>query len=104
MNETEYHRLADIALGKLYDILEEADANGSLDAEYQDGIVTIGLPSNKQYIISKHVMSRELWLSSPLSGGLHFSYDGEWKLPDGRTLADILCAELKMLAGIEVYS
>jgi len=98
MNETDYHRLADRCLNELFTQLDKADQSGALDAEYQNGVITLTLPSGKQYIISKHTASRQIWLSSPVSGGLHFSYkEGEWQLPDGRTLSSVLSQELPLL-------
>jgi len=94
MNETEFHALADATLTTLCDILEEADAEGLLDVECTGGILTIVRPDKKQWIVSKHAPSRQLWLASPISGGLHFSHDGEWKLPDGRELRSLLSQEL----------
>ena|SRR5581483_9144559 len=103
MNETDYHRFADAAINNLYDTLEKADESGSLDVEYQDGIMTVRLPSGQHYIINKHAVSREIWLSSPVSGGLHFGYkDAEWKLPDGRTLENVLLVELDAVVDIEL--
>ena len=83
MNETEFHHLAHIQLSTVFDILEDADRQGLLDVEYEGGIMTIGLPDGRQCVLSKHVPSCELWLSSPVSGGLHFSYDAAagWHLP-----------------------
>lgn len=100
MNESEFHRLSDDMLTRLYDALEAADESGALEAECASGVLTLQLPSGEQYIVSKHTASRQIWLSSPLSGGLHFSYDGAWKLQDGRTLEEILTAELATF-GIE---
>jgi len=103
MNETEFHLLADTTLGAMYDTLEEADADGLLEVEYQGGIITIALPDGKQFIVSKHTASRQIWLSSPMSGGLHFSSaDGNWKLADGRTLGAVLAEELQRIATIHV--
>ena len=96
MNETEFHRLADNMLNTMFDALEEADEKGALDVEYQDGIMTIRLPGGKQYIVSKHAPSQQIWLSSPLSGGLHFSYDAAtWALPTGARLSGVLAEEFK---------
>lgn len=65
--------------------------------------MTIDLPSGKQLLISKHGVTKQLWLSSPVSGGLHFSFKDEaWSLADGRTLTQVLSQELKNLAGIDV--
>ena len=103
MNETDYHRFADMALSRLHDLLEQADENGSLDLEYQDGVMTVRLPSGQHYIINKHAVSREIWLSSPMSGGLHFRYhEGEWKIPDGRTLEQVLLAEIGNTVDLEL--
>lgn len=100
MNETEYHLLADAELDTLLEPLEEADGQALLEVEYQDGVMTIQLPSGQQFILSKHVASRQLWLSSPLSGGLHFSCDAasrQWKLSDGRSLPEMLAHDLQTL-------
>jgi len=103
MNETEFQLLVDAALNTLSGALEEMDQKGTLDVEFQDGVMTITMPAGKQFIVSKHTASRQIWLSSPLSGGLHFGYHNhEWRLPDGRTLSGVLSRELKTLAEIEV--
>ena len=103
MDENLFHRLADASLGHLVDALERADADGALDVEYQNGVLTIDLPSGKQLLVSKHAPSKQVWLSSPLSGGLHFSFTNEqWCLADGRALYAILAQELHTLAAIEV--
>jgi len=103
MNESDFHVIANATLGVMFETLERADAAGEIDVEFQDGVMTIELEDGRQLIVSKHTPSRQLWLSSPVSGGLHFSSDAaEWKLADGRTLAGILSAELRSLANIEV--
>lgn len=103
MNETQFHLAADAMLGALYDTLEEADAEGRLDVEYQGGIITLTLSSNKQIVVSKHTASRQIWLSSPVSGGLHFSHEGgRWSLADGRTLPAVLADEIRQIAHIEM--
>ena len=107
MNETEFHKLADNMLEHMSNALEQADEQGALDVEYQVGIVTIELPDGKQFIVSKHAPSRQIWLSSPMSGGLHFGYNQAdsnqgWCLPDGRALSGVLSQELQSLSGIEV--
>jgi iron donor protein CyaY len=97
--------MAEKTLRAFADILDKFDESGDLEIDYQDGIITITLNSGKQFIVNRHAPSQQIWLSSPISGGLHFSYDDiekKWKLADGRTLDDILSNELKKLAGIEV--
>lgn len=103
MNETEYHRKSEDSLNRIQNVLEEADQRGELELEYQGGILSIELPSGKQLLLSKHTASRQIWLSSPVSGGLHFSFmNDDWVLADGRTLSQVLSHELKTMAGMEV--
>ena len=105
MQETHYHQLADTWLAHAQDALEEADAKGVLDIDYAHGSLTITLENGKVLLVSKHTPSRQLWLSSPISGGLHFSYDekkAEWVLADGCVLAELLAKELQALSGVVV--
>jgi len=103
MDEASYHRISEETLNHFADVLEEADANGDLDVEYQDGILTLILESGKQLLVSKHGVTKQLWLSSPVSGGLHFAWNGSaWSLADKRILQDVLANELKQLAKIDV--
>lgn len=103
MDETHYQRISEECINSIVDVLEEADARGQLDAEYQDGVLTVGFPSGQQLLVSKHTASRQVWLSSPVSGGLHFSYNGTvWCLADGRMLTQVLSQELKQLANVDV--
>lgn len=103
MNDTDYHRISEEMLNKISEALEPYDKDGALEVELQGGILSIDLPSGKQLLLSKHLASKQLWLSSPLSGGLHFSCSGKaWLLEGGRTLPQVLSQELKSLAGINV--
>lgn len=105
MSVYDFHALADAELNRWVDALEEADANGQLELELQGGILTLVLPAGKTLLLSKHAVSEQLWLSSPLSGGLHFGRDTvhqAWRLPDGRSLEEVLRTELAQLAGVVV--
>ena len=95
-SETEFHQRADSTLEQLESMLEVA-----LDAELMGGILTIELPSGRQYLISKHGASGEIWVSSPASGGLRFGWrGGVWALPDGRELFELVTSEIESLAGV----
>ena len=60
------------------------------------GVLTLILPGNKTIVVSKHSPSKQIWLSSPLSGGTHFSHDENgWVLADGRELVSLLKHELR---------
>ena len=98
-----YHQLADRIFNQLEAALEEADAEGCLELEIAGNVMTIALSHGKTFVVSKHEPSQQIWLSSPRSGGLHFSYRNDaWQLEDGRELTALLRTELKELAGIDV--
>lgn len=102
--ETEFHRYADATLSALFDQLESAYESGSLeDLELQDGVLTITTEGGKIFVVSKHAASGQIWLASPLTGGLHFSYEdssGEWILADGTLLTARLTQELMQAGGL----
>lgn len=103
MNDTDYHRISEEMLNVISDILEPYDHDGVVEVELRDDSLTIEMLSGKQLLLSKHGVTKQLWLSSPISGGLHFAYQGgRWVLADGRALAEVLSQELKQLAAIDV--
>jgi iron donor protein CyaY len=105
-DELHFHAYADATLQHVYDQLEQAYDDGTLeDLDLEEGLLSIVTASEKTFILSKHGPSRQLWLASPLSGGLHFDFSShtqEWQLPDGRLLKDILAADLKQSAALQV--
>jgi frataxin len=97
MNESAFHILADQWLAMAEDVLEGVE---TLDVEYQHGVLTVVLPSGPTFVVNKHAPMKQLWLSSPISGGLHFSYNdrfGKWTLADGNELGDMLRGDLAKL-------
>jgi frataxin len=96
--------LADATLNRLADMAEALDEDGTLEVELLNGILIIELPSGKQFVVNKHGPSQQIWLSSPLSGGLHFDYDNDnqaWVIKDGTRLDTLLKAEVETLLGEE---
>lgn len=97
MDNTEFHTQADATLDALFAALETKDAQGAMEVEYADGVITVELPDGKTYIINKHSAMQQIWMSSPISGGVHFRYEGgDWVLPDGRKLIQMVSQELKV--------
>jgi len=98
MDETRFHAIADATLAHCFDQLEDAFEAGEIEElELQGGILTIVTGTGRTFLVSKHSPSRQLWLASPVSGGLHFSFVEQeqcWRLPDGSNLYDLLRAEL----------
>lgn len=104
LSETSFMMVAEATLNRLVDMIELCDEDGQLDIELESGILTVALPSGKQFLINRHKPSMQLWLSSPLSGGLHFDYNEvtkAWELKDGRRLDTLLRAELETMLAEE---
>ena len=104
LNEYEFHDAADDWLDRCFEMLESQDAEAALDIDLDNGVMNIVIDDENTFVISKHAPSSQLWLSSPLSGGLHFDAESEgerWVLDDGRELAVILSEELSQLTHTE---
>lgn len=108
LDQTHFHAYADATLLHLHDQLEQAFDDGDLeDLDYDEGagILSIVTPDGHTFIASKHAPSGQLWLASPISGGLHFDFDDDtrrWVLDDGRTINGVLADNLRETAGLQV--
>ena len=91
-----FHSRADATLNHWLEALDKAYEHGDIeDIELQQGVLTIRTATGRSFIVSKHGPSQQLWLASPLSGGLHFTHTGtQWQLADGRDFATVLTADL----------
>ncbi len=104
MDESDFHEAADTWLDQLFELLESEDAEAKLDIDLEEGVMEIAVDEDHTFVLSKHAPSVQLWLSSPLSGGLHFDpvdEGSDWTLNDGRRLSIVLSEELKHLTGEE---
>jgi frataxin len=100
LNEYEFQDVADEWLDRCFEAIESQDAEAALDIDLENGVMTIIVDEDNTFIVSKHAPSSQIWLSSPISGGLHFDAedDGEsWVLDDGRSITTILAEELSQL-------
>lgn len=105
MNSSSYAARSKECLEIVMEKLEAADESGVLEAELAGGILTIECENGKKLVISCHAPSEQIWLASPVSGGLHFAgADGftHWQLPDGRELYAVLRAEIRQLSGLDI--
>ena len=76
MLEKDFLELSEKELINLADAIENNDRNSIFDVEYVDGILTINVfGKNQQYVINKHLASKKIWFSSPISGANYFAYD-----------------------------
>jgi iron donor protein CyaY len=104
MNETAFQSLAAATLAQLSQALEPAYETGALDdLVLKDGVLTITTGNARVFVVSKHSPTQQIWLASPLSGGLHFTYAEQsqtFQLSNGRTLHEALRHDLTQ-CGIE---
>jgi frataxin len=84
----------------------EAALGDDAEVELRGGILTVELEDGRQYVINKHAPSRQIWLSSPVSGAAHFAHDlasGAWRSTRGGAgLTDLLATELAAIAGHDI--
>jgi len=105
LSETAFITIVDATLARLAGMVEAMDSEDVLEVEQTSGMLTIEMPSGKQFVLNRQIPTRQIWLSSPLSGGLRFDYDEDeklWKLPDSRRLDTLLKADLETLLEDEV--
>jgi len=104
MTETEFCRAAADTLRLLAERLEPLDNQGLIDVDSHDDVLTVELNDGRQFVVNRHAPTQEIWLSSPFSGGLHFSSgtSGQWILKDGRTLAGIFSDDIFKATGARV--
>ncbi|MGE5516728.1 MAG: iron donor protein CyaY [Bacteroidota bacterium] len=104
LDDGRFATLADEVLDHLSDAIDDA-LGDEIDVDLQGGILTLALSGGGQYIINKHAPNREIWLSSPVSGAVHFAYaDGRWvsTRDPALVLQEVLAAELKAKYGVSV--
>lgn len=100
MDERSFETAATSLLARFFETFEN-ELQGDVDVDLQDGILTIELTDGRQFIVNKHAPSREIWLSSPVSGAHHFAWrDGAWRSTRTiETLAERLIADLGVTVG-----
>lgn len=95
---TAFHSLADRWLQHILDIVEDADTNAVVDADIGESGLTLVFPGGKTYLVTKHAINEELWVASPLCGGVHFQQvAGEWRARNGQELCALLTLEFSAL-------
>jgi len=101
----DFEARADALMDGFMEIIDEA-LGDVLDIDLESGILTIELDTGGQYVINKHAPTRQIWMSSPISGATHFDFmeaTGDWVNSRGaRKLTDILADELAKVTGKDV--
>ena len=95
---TDFQKTSSLALTQLADFFESSWPIADIDL-LEDALIVI-LPGNNQYLINKHGVTKQIWVSSPFTGAHHFSYqEGKWLCTrTGELLGDLLRAEQETYA------
>ena len=97
-----FETMAEKTIESLFEaIMRELGDTAEVDLE--GGILNVELEDGRVFIINKHSPNRQIWLSSPLSGAHHFSFDedaGVWaSTRDSGQLLSLLEGELATIKG-----
>lgn len=103
MDNSEFDNLALKFLEELGKSIEDADVKFQLNLDFVDGILNIELEDGRLYVINKHLPSKQIWLSSPLSGADYFSYEQKkWLNKNNLSIISVLANELKEICDIKL--
>jgi frataxin len=105
--EHEYLARAHASLEVIYEAALAAGEAGALgddfDAETDGGVVRLHLGEAGGYVVNTQTPTRQIWLSSPVSGPWRYDWDaasGSWcATRDGHRLFELLESELREIAG-----
>ncbi|KAH6560898.1 hypothetical protein BASA62_010181 [Batrachochytrium salamandrivorans] len=104
VSESDYHRLADQCVHSLQDVLEELGDSIELkgfDVVYSSGVLSLKLGHLGTFVINKQPPTKQIWLSSPVSGPKRYDYDsetGKWiYFRDGHSIDELMNRELSDL-------
>ena len=95
---TDFESLADRTLDHLYQQCEDRFTSG-VEIDLADGVLRLEWDDGSVYLINRHSVSRQIWLSSPKSGAWHFAANdrGDWISTRNQDLSmiDVLNRELE---------
>ena len=105
MDEASFHERADDLLESILEAVEIADSDGKLSLDLLEGVLTITIDEDTEYVINKHEPTTRIWMSSPESGASRFAYqedEDEWHNTNGESIKEVISDELERLAEIDV--
>lgn len=77
MDEREFNTMADAALRRIEDAVEQCGAEVDLEVK-PGGVLELEFDDGSKIIINRHTAAREIWVAAK-SGGYHFRpQDGGW--------------------------
>lgn len=105
MDASCFHERADELLEALQDAIEEANTENEVQTDLIDGVLTVTLKRDGEFVLNKHEPTCQIWMSSPESGSSKYKYnedDDEWYNSAGESFKEKISEELAQLAGIDV--
>lgn len=89
------------ALATLESLADQLESHEVIDVDYDGKMLSIELSPDQVYLLNYHEPMNQLWLSSPVSGAHHFSFEaGHWQSTRNKTgLNTLLAAELEHQLG-----
>lgn len=83
-------------LHRIAETIENHDIEGKIDVDLNNSILTL-VTDYGIFVINKQGVSKEIWLSSPISGPYHFALQGgNWRSRTGVELFEVLTKELQI--------
>ncbi len=67
------------------------------EIDFLEEVLYITTKDSSKFVLNKHLPTKQIWLSSPVSGAHHFSYcsaNNSWQSTTGKILKDVLNSEL----------
>ncbi len=96
----DYLNVAIPELKSIMSSLEDGYNNGIYEMDYSDGVLQIEFEGRGVFVINKHDASKQIWLSSPISGAYRFSYEnGKW-IAREQELKELVLKEIKEFARV----
>lgn len=106
---SEYSELITDLFDAIQDRLEDEDIemNPKVDIQYNDGVLTLKYNNEYTWVLNQHRVTRQLWLSSPISGPAKYNYHRntqQWlNERDGKSkLSELLSKEWTNVLGVNV--
>ncbi len=95
MTESEFEQLAEKALVRIEESLEESGAEVDIESG-ADGVLELEFEDGTKMIVNRHSAAREIWVAAK-SGGFHFRWDGNvWR--DSRDGSELFAALSKLVS------
>ena len=96
MDDKDFAKEVSRVINLIVEEIEKNDTEDSIDVDLNGDILNFST-KNGLFVINKQSFTKEIWLSSPVSGPHHFSYDGQtWKSRAGLDIFSTLSQDLKM--------